>query len=126
LEQVPTCYHDYLDVFSKAESDTLPPFRPKVDHKIELLPGSSPEDLGYTGLWKLSAEELEAARRYITENLQKGFIEPSGAPWAAPILFALKGDGSLRFCVDYRKLNAMTKKDQYYLPLIDETLNRIA
>jgi transposase InsO family protein len=126
LEQVPACYHDFLDVFSKAESDTLPPFRPNVDHKIELLPGSNPEDLGYTGLWKLSAEELEAARKYITENLAKGFIEPSNAPWAAPILFALKGDGSLRFCVDYRKLNAMTKKDQYPLPLIDETLARIA
>ena len=126
LAQVPKQYHDFLDVFSKADSDELPPFRPSVDHKIELLPDAQPEDLGYTGLWKLSTEELEAARKYITDNLQKGFIEPSGAPWAAPILFAVKGDGSLRFCVDYRKLNAMTKKDQYPLPLIDETLARVA
>ena len=68
---------------------------------------------------------MEAARRYIIENLAKGLIEPGNAPWAAPILFALKGDGSLRFCVDYRKLNAMTEKEQYPLPLIDETLARI-
>jgi len=126
LEKVPACYREYLDVFSKADSDAMPPFRTGVDHKIELLPGAKPEGLGYTGLWKLSTEELEVARKYITENLEKGFIEPSSAPWAAPILFALKGDGSLRFCVDYRKLNAITKKDQYPLPLIDETLARIA
>ena len=50
LEKVPKCYHDCLDVFSKAESDALAPFRANVDHKIELLPGSNPEDLGYTGL----------------------------------------------------------------------------
>jgi hypothetical protein len=125
LEQVPKCYHHLLDQFSKVDSDAMPPFRANVDHKIELLPGANPEDLGYTGLWKLSTEEFDIARQYITENLQKGFIEPSGAPWAPPILFALK-DGSLRFCVDYRKLNAMTKKDQYPLPLIDETLARIA
>lgn len=66
VEKAPTCYHDYLDVFSKANSDALPPFRPpNVDYKMELLPGSSQDDPGYTGLWKLSAEELEAARRYI-------------------------------------------------------------
>jgi len=120
------CYHLLLDMFSKADSDAMPPFRANVDHKIELLPGSNPEDLGYTALWKLSTEELETARKYITENLSKGFIEPSNAPWAAPILFAIKGDGSLRFCVDYRKLNAISKRDQYLLLLIDETLACIA
>ena len=77
LEKVPTCYYNCLDMFSKADSDALPPFRPNVDYKIELLPGSNSGDLGYTGLWKLSAKELEAARRYITKNLAKGFIEPS-------------------------------------------------
>ena len=69
LSQVPTTYHDYLDVFSKVDSDTMPPSRAKVDHYIELLPGRQPEDLGYSSLYKLSVEELETARKYIAENL---------------------------------------------------------
>ena len=60
------------------------------------------------------------------ENLHKGFIEASQAPFAAPILFVKKHDGSLRFCIDYRKLNSLTRKDQYPLPLIEETLARLS
>lgn len=124
VNAIPSEYHDFLDVFSKAESDDMPPYRPQVDHKIDVT--GRPEDLGYSPLYKLSLEELEAARKYITENLRKGFIEPSDSPWAAPILFAIKANGGLRFCVDYRKLNAITRKDRYPLPLIDETLARVS
>jgi len=77
-EAIPECYHDYFDMFSKAESDDLPPRRTQVDHKIELA--TKPEELGYSPLYKLSLEELEAARKYITDNLRKGFIVPSDAP----------------------------------------------
>jgi hypothetical protein len=77
-------------------------------------------------LYKLSLEELEACKAHIEEAIAKGFIEPSNCPWAAPILSARKGDGGLRFCVDYRKLNAITHKDRYPLPLIEETLARVA
>jgi len=59
------------------------------------------------------------------DNLHKGFIEPSSAFYAAPILFVKKGNGLLRLCVDYRKLNALTKKDPYPIPLIDEMMARI-
>jgi hypothetical protein len=58
--------------------------------------------------------------------LDTGFLSPSNAPFASPVLFTRKPDGSLRFCVDYRKLNAITKKDRYPLPLIDETLERLS
>jgi hypothetical protein len=54
--------------------------------------------------------------------LNKGFIAPSQSPFAAPILFARKSNGGLHFCVDYRKLNVVTYKDCYPLPLLDETL----
>jgi hypothetical protein len=50
----------------------------------------------------------------------------SSSFFASPVLFVAKPNGSLRFCVDYRKLNSLTKKDQHLLPLIDETLARIA
>jgi hypothetical protein len=71
-------------------------------------------------------EELTAIRGYLYDNLEKGFIVESKAPFASPVLFVRKSDGSLRFCVDYRKLNALTKKNRYPLPLIDETLARLS
>ena len=123
--KLPACYSEYRDVFSKSASDTLPPHR-SCDHKIELEENTSPTgSVGHSPLYKLSAEELDAARKYITENLNKGFIVPSNAPFASPILMARKPGGGLRFCVDYRKLNAITKKDRYPLPLIDELMGRL-
>jgi len=58
--------------------------------------------------------------------LDKGFIVPSNSPFASPVLFVAKPNGSLRFCIDFRKLNSITKKDQHPLPLIDETLARLS
>jgi hypothetical protein len=63
--------------------------------------------------------------KYLTDSLTKGFIVSSRAPFASLVLFVRKGDGSLRFYVDYRKLNTLTKKNRYPLPLIDETLARL-
>ena len=71
------------------------------------------------------AEELKVVKKYLVKNLDKGFIEPSQAPFTAPILFVKKPDGLLRFYIDYRKLNLLIKKDRYLLPLIDKTLARI-
>jgi len=121
---LPERYKSWRDVFSKKASDKLAPHRP-YDLKIELTDDQE-SSLGYSPLYKHTLEELEAAKQYITDNLSKGFIVPSSAPFASPILFARKHDGGLRFCVDYRKLNAITKKNQYPLPLIDETLERIS
>ena len=60
------------------------------------------------------------------EMQQKDVIEPSSSPWASPIVLVKKRDGSTRFCVDYRKLNKVTRKDAYPLPRIDDTLNTLA
>jgi transposase InsO family protein len=123
---VPNEYHKWKDVFSKLDSDLLPEHRVGVDHKIELTEGSRPEDLKYSPLYKMTLEEAEACRKHIVDNLRKGWIESSQAPWAAPVLFVEKPGGrGLRFCVDYRRLNALTRKDRYPLPLIDETMARI-
>ena len=65
-------------------------------------------------------------RDYLYDNLEKGFIIKSKAPFASPVLFVCKSNGSLRFYVDYHKLNALTKKNQYPLLLIDETLARLS
>ena len=120
--KLPPQYQEFAALFSRRDSDALPDRRPGVDHKIEL---TGPNTLTFEPLRKMTDEQLSEAKRYIMDHLHKGFIEPSNAPHAAPILFARKEDGSLRFCVHFRKLNHLTKKDPYPLPLIDEMMARI-
>jgi hypothetical protein len=110
-----------IDNFSKAASDTLPPRRP-YDHKIEL---EADHNLGHGPLYSQTTEELVVMKQYLLDNLDKGFIVPSQAPYSSPVLFVKKPNGSLRFCIDFRKLNTITRKDRYPLPLIDETLARL-
>ena len=54
--------------------------------------------------------------------IKKDVIQQSNSPWASPIVLVQKKDGTIRFCVDYRKLNAVARKDAYPLPRIDDTL----
>jgi hypothetical protein len=113
----------FAKVFSKQDADTLPPLRGDADHSIHLNPGSMPDWIPH--LYRMSREELEEVRRWVQENLSKGFIEASQAPWASPILFVKKPGGGIRLCHDYRKLNAISKKDRYPLPLIDDIMTLI-
>ena len=124
LSLLPEEFHQFKDVFSRVAADKLPEQR-KYDHKIQLNEGASPEQIGTARLYRMSEKELIAVKDYITENFNKGFIDSSKAPFASPVLFVRKKNGDLRFCVDYRRLNAITKKDKYPLPLIEETLAQL-
>jgi hypothetical protein len=70
-------------------------------------------------------KELREVKRYLDDNLNKGFIVISAAGIASLVLFIRKFNKGLRFYIDYRKLNGLTKKNRYLLPLIDETLARL-
>ena len=62
----------------------------------------------------------------VQSMLDNDIIQPSASPWSAPIVLVKKSDGAFRFCVDYRRLNAVTVKDCYPLPRIDETLDSLS
>ena len=80
----------------------------------------------YSLLYKQSAIELKTIKKYLLENLYKGFIKSSKALFILLILFIEKLNSSLWFCMDYWKLNTIIKKDQYSLLLIDETLEQLS
>lgn len=74
---------------------------------------------------RLPLAKREEAERIIKEMERDGVIEPSNSPWISPVVLVKKKDGTSRFCVDYRLLNNVTKKDSYPLPRIDDTLDTL-
>ncbi|MBW0558407.1 hypothetical protein O181_098122 [Austropuccinia psidii MF-1] len=118
MKVVPSTYHQYLDVFSKVKAEKLPPHR-ACDHHIELEGSLPPVGVIYT----LSKEESDTLRAYISENVEKGFIWPSSSSTGAPVLFVKKKDGGLCLCVDYCKLNSVTRKNKYPFPAMNRLLN---
>jgi hypothetical protein len=124
--KLPEHFIDLLDAFEPGV-ERLPPRRGQgIDHQIELekVDGKDPI-VPWGPLYNMSRDELLVLRRTLTDLLDKGFIRVSNSPAAAPVLFVKKPGGGLRFCVDYRGLNKLTKKDRYPLPLIYETLRNI-
>jgi hypothetical protein len=125
--KLPEHYHQYLDVFDQRMADQLLPHWPGANHKIELNLDEKGKLLKvpYGLLYQIMQEELLVLRKTLTKLLDKGFIWVSNSPAAALVLFAKQLSRKLQFCVNYQALNILTKKDQYPLPLINETLERI-
>ncbi len=89
------------------------------DHKIELI---NEETFFRSRLYQMFNHKLQKIKKYLINHLNKEFIFFSFASYVSLILFIEKKDDSLCFCVDYRKLNALIKRNRYSLSLIDETL----
>jgi len=114
-------YHDYLDIFDRAMIDQLS-LHHFYDHKIELI---DKEMFSRSKLYQMFNHKLQKIKKYLIKHLNKEFIFFSFASYVSLILFIEKKDESLHFCVDYRKLNALIKRDCYSLSLINETLTHI-
>jgi hypothetical protein len=115
-------YYDYLKIFGKANADKLPPNHPS-DQTILLTDSFKPL---FGPLYLLSHPKLEELKHWSDENLSKGFIHTSSFPTAAPISLVKNGDGSLRLVIDYRGINEGTIKNQYPLPLLQDTVVNVS
>jgi hypothetical protein len=69
--------------------------------------------------------ELVELKKQIDKLLEKGYIRPSTSPWATPVLFVEKKDGTKRMCIDYRALNEVTIKNKYPLPRIEDLFDQL-
>ena len=99
---------DYPDVFPE-ELSGMPPDR-DVEFIIDLLLGIGPIA---KRPYRMSVDELAELKKQLDELISKGYIRPSASPWGPPVLFVKKKDGSMRMCIDYRNLNAVTIKNKY-------------
>ena len=116
---IPEKYHEFLNVFLKETSNTLSSYL-KYNHQICLL--KSYKNYGNSPFSKMSEPKLQFVKKLLEKHLKKGFIEASSALYSSWIMLAAKSGGGIRFCVNYRRLNELTKKDVYLILLIEKTL----
>ncbi len=114
-------YQNFLDVFDRAQADKLSSHR-SYDHKIKLT-----NNVTSSCCWAywMSFYKLQKVKKYLNENLFKEFIISSKALYFSLVLFILKANEDLRFCIDYWKLNVIIKRNRYFLLLINEVIDKI-
>ncbi len=110
-------YHEFFDVFDKKAFNTFVSHN-FYDHKIVLKKNVI---FDYISLYKMFEKKLKIVKKYFENNLKKKFIVANRSFFALSMMFMKKTNESLKFCVDYRKLNQLIKKNRYSLSLIDET-----
>lgn len=109
----------FQDVF--VEPTTLRPKR-ACDHGITLKHGSNPVN---QRAYKYAVEQKDVIETMAQEMLKSGIIRPSHNNFASPLVLVKKKDGSWRFCIDYRKLNHLTIKDQLPIPIVEELIDEL-
>ncbi len=114
-------YHEFLNVFDRAQSNKLL-FHHFYDYKIELISDST---LSHCHVYQMFSVKLLKIKKYLNENLLKRFITFSQTLYFFLVLFALKANEDLRFCMNYQKLNVIFKRNRYSLSLIDEIIDKI-
>ncbi|KAG8174804.1 hypothetical protein JTE90_002567 [Oedothorax gibbosus] len=108
---------NFQDSFHRGPSRQKPKIN--VKHKIDTGNHTAISQRPY----RVSPAERRIINEEVDKMLERDVIRPSEGPWSSPVVLVRKKDGSWRFCVDYRRLNKVTKKDVYPLPRIDDTLD---
>ncbi|KAJ4775101.1 polyprotein [Rhynchospora pubera] len=109
----------YQDLFQ--EPKELPPPR-NHDHNIPIKEGSDPVNLRP---YRYSHTQKDEVEKIVEELLNASIIRPSSSPFASPALLVKKKDGTWRMCIDYRKLNSITIKNKYPIPIVDDLLDEL-
>ena len=120
-EQAHSLLKEYHDIFSLEKRDMEHTNATK--HKIVL---KDPDTLPFKECFcRIPPPQLDEVREHLKLMLDAGVIWPSNSPWCNAVVLVRKKDGSLRFCIDFRKLNSLTVKDSHPLPRICETLESL-
>ncbi|MBW0541351.1 hypothetical protein O181_081066 [Austropuccinia psidii MF-1] len=114
MDLPPSSYHDSLEELWDEEEE------PEEVKNVMKLEGSLPP-VGV--IYSLSNQDSDTLRAYTSKNVEKGFIRPSSSSTGAPVLFFQKKDSGLHLSVDYHKLNAVTRKNKYPFPPMNQLLN---
>lgn len=121
LHQVQTLLLEFRDRF-RSKPVRLDKIQTNVEHPIITTPGLFVQRPPYS--------YGPAERKIIDENIsdmkERGIIRPSTSPWSSPVVLVRKKDGTIRFCIDYRALNRITRRDMYPLPRIDVTIDSLS
>jgi len=123
-ETCPVPVQSLLTEFQELFEDPqgLPPSR-QFDHAIPLMPGAKPVNLRP---YRFNPAQKDEVEKQVAQMLAHGIIKLSNSPYSSPVILVLKKDLTWRFCVDFRQLNAITVKNRYPLPVIDELLDELA
>ena len=116
-EQIRQLIPKFPDVFSEQPGRTK-----EAQYQINLVLDAQPFN---SPPFRYAPARKQIIEQNIKEMLDQGIISPSASSWASPVILVPKKDGSLRFCIDYQKLNAITIRDAYPLPRIDDTLDSL-
>jgi hypothetical protein len=118
-EEMQTLLKQFSDLCEEPKG--LPPQR-KFDHTIPLIPGAQPVNVRQS---RYNPEQKDEIERHIAETIKNGIIQKSFSPFSSPLLLVAKKDLTWRLCTDFRHLNAITVKNRYPIPIVEELLEEL-
>ncbi|UYV61247.1 hypothetical protein LAZ67_1004099 [Cordylochernes scorpioides] len=118
--QLVSCLDEFIGIFDFGSTPIKP--TSTVKHKINTGDQSPIKQRPY----RVAPSERRLIQDEVNKMIENHIVKPSESPWSSPVILVRKKDGTWRFCVDYRRLNKITKKDVYPLPRIDNALDSLA
>ena len=117
-------YYNYINVFDRSQTDILSLYR-FYDYKLKFAKGADKNTLFKNRIYSILDYKFEQIKKYLNEHLKKRFIIFNYILFVSLVLFIEKLNDELKFYVNYRKLNVITKRNRYFISLIDEILTKI-